>query len=96
MLHVFDKRPLDFRAIPSHLNYFRVVVQQLEEFWLILSVHSKLRLSHLQSKSATFSQKARHIEATHFHPKAVFRHFRAFRQKWLQWLKMAEFWLENG
>ena len=27
ILHVFDKRPLDWRAIPSHLNYFQVVVQ---------------------------------------------------------------------
>ena len=54
----------------------------MEEFWLVLAVHSKCRPSHLQPKSATFSQKSQ--------PK--FNHFQPFSKLAENaWLKMAEF-----
>ena len=60
ILHVFDQRPLDFPAIPSHLNYFQVVVQHariLAWSWLFTQNSGSAILSQSWPLSA---KKARH------------------------------------
>ena len=108
ILHVFDQRPLDFPAIPSHLNYFQVVVQHARSLagpgcsLKIQAQPSSAKVGHFQLKnqaphSSAFSAKVSHLSQIQpFSAK-----FTENGWTWLnmaengwKWLNLAEFWLK--